>query len=500
VLSAAAVPIATWLLPFRTTRAGPAAPAAAGVVTRAYHAVATPAMQLTASLAGPVRTVDTNMLWIVWTAGASLALLMLAAGVARLAWAMRHARPLCESRWLRLTQELASAMGIRRPVRLLLGRPASMPLTWGFIRPCLLLPEEAEQWGEARMRIVLSHELAHVRRNDWLVQMFAETGRAFYWFHPLMWLGCNRLRRESEQACDDAVLNTGIGGPEYAEQILSLACALPAADRPWSVALAMARVSNLERRFAAMLDPSRNRCEPGRRAAWIATAAALLLLVPIAALRAPAQASGRFTGTVLDASGAVVPNATVVMSNQRNRTRDMTTTGAAGDFELSGLPAGEYTMEVMKPGFALVRLVSIALRENQDLRQDVTLRIGSVQETIDVVAEGTPRVKSAAAPGRAPERILVGGNVQRTRLVNLVRPVYPGVSKAAGIEGTVLLEAVISVEGDLLSLRVMNSQVDPDLARAAVEAVSQWKYAPTLLNGKPVEVTTTIQVNFKLSQ
>jgi TonB family protein len=157
-------------------------------------------------------------------------------------------------------------------------------------------------------------------------------------------------------------------------------------------------------------------------------------------------------------------------------------------------------MEVMKPGFALVRLVSIALRENQDLRQDVTLRIGSVQETVDVVAEGTPRVKTTAASGRAPERILVGGNIQRTQIVNLVRPVYPPAAKAAGIEGTVLLEAVISVEGDLLSLRVMNSQIDPDLARAAVEAVSQWRYQPTLLNGKPVEVATTVQVNFKLSR
>jgi periplasmic protein TonB len=62
----------------------------------------------------------------------------------------------------------------------------------------------------------------------------------------------------------------------------------------------------------------------------------------------------------------------------------------------------------------------------------------------------------------------------------------------------VILHAIIGMKGDPLSLRVVNTQVDPELARAAVEAVSKWRYSPTLLNGDPIEVDTTVTVNFKL--
>jgi len=89
--------------------------------------------------------------------------------------------------------------------------------------------------------------------------------------------------------------------------------------------------------------------------------------------------------------------------------------------------------------------------------------------------------------------------IQAPKLLNKVQPIYPEAAKAAGVQGSVILRAVIGIEGNPLSLRVMNSQVDPELARAAVEAVSKWRYSPTLLNGEPIEVDTTITVKFTLS-
>jgi protein TonB len=94
--------------------------------------------------------------------------------------------------------------------------------------------------------------------------------------------------------------------------------------------------------------------------------------------------------------------------------------------------------------------------------------------------------------------IRVGGNVQATKLVHQTKPVYPAGAQAAGIEGTVLLKAVISIQGNLLGLVVLNTSVDPELAQAAMDAAKQWQYEPTLLNGVPVEVVTTITVNFRL--
>jgi protein TonB len=94
--------------------------------------------------------------------------------------------------------------------------------------------------------------------------------------------------------------------------------------------------------------------------------------------------------------------------------------------------------------------------------------------------------------------VRIGGKVEAAKIISKMQPVYPQSAKAAGAQGSVLLHAVVGTDGTPLSLQVLNSQINPDLARAAVEAVSQWRYQPTLLNGEPVEIDTTITVNFTL--
>jgi TonB family protein len=79
-----------------------------------------------------------------------------------------------------------------------------------------------------------------------------------------------------------------------------------------------------------------------------------------------------------------------------------------------------------------------------------------------------------------------------------VPPSYPGDLVAKGVEGTVLLEAVVGTNGEMLSVGTQNSSVDPDLIKAAIEAVQQWRYEPTLLNGQPTEIVTTVTVDFRL--
>jgi TonB family protein len=99
-----------------------------------------------------------------------------------------------------------------------------------------------------------------------------------------------------------------------------------------------------------------------------------------------------------------------------------------------------------------------------------------------------------------PRRIRIGGNVQATKLISQVKPIYPENAQRSGIEGTVLLHAVIATDGSLLSIGVTNTLADPELAAAAIDAVKQWHYQPTLLNGQPMEVVTTISVNFRLQK
>ncbi len=182
-----------------------------------------PAIIVRAVLEVPRRSGAAPWLLIGWAAGVCVGVLVLLLGTARLAWLSQRAEPLLEPRWTHLKAELGRALGVTRPVRVSFSAGAFMPLTWGFLRPRILLPKNARNWPDERMRVVLAHELAHVGRNDWLLQILVEMARSFYWFHPLVWLGCNRLREESERACDDAVLNSGVRAPDYADHLLTLA-------------------------------------------------------------------------------------------------------------------------------------------------------------------------------------------------------------------------------------------------------------------------------------
>lgn len=105
-----------------------------------------------------------------------------------------------------------------------------------------------------------------------------------------------------------------------------------------------------------------------------------------------------------------------------------------------------------------------------------------------------------AAPPPPPKatqtRIRVGGNVAAAKLVHQVQPVYPQIAKTAHVQGTVLLHAIIAKDGSIQELQYISGP--PLLMRAAMDAVHEWKYQPTMLNGDPVEVDTTIQVVFTL--
>jgi protein TonB len=96
-----------------------------------------------------------------------------------------------------------------------------------------------------------------------------------------------------------------------------------------------------------------------------------------------------------------------------------------------------------------------------------------------------------------PQRVRVSSGVQSGLLVRKVQPTYPPLARQARIQGTVVLQAQISKNGDIENLQLISGH--PMLAPAAIEAVKQWKYKPYLLNGEPVEVETTVQVNFSLA-
>jgi periplasmic protein TonB len=109
-----------------------------------------------------------------------------------------------------------------------------------------------------------------------------------------------------------------------------------------------------------------------------------------------------------------------------------------------------------------------------------------------------PPVQKVVEKPVVPQRIRVGGNVQGAKLIRQPKPVYPPLAKQARIQGVVKLHALISKEGTIEDLKVISGH--PLLVPSALEAVKQWVYQPTTLNGDPVGVDTEIDVNFTLSQ
>src|SRR4051794_8922157 len=191
-----------------------------------------------------------------------------------------------------------------------------MPMAWGVLRPSVLMPADADEWPLERLRIVLLHELAHVRRRDCLTHLLAQAACAVYWFNPLAWMAARRARNERERACDDLVLAMGTRGSDYAEELLEIARVMRSGRFPAVLAgatLAMAHRSQLEGRLLAILDPRIPRRGVTRGGALATSFACLLAIVPLAALQPwsnsePAADHQRAAAAVPDPSSLQMPN------------------------------------------------------------------------------------------------------------------------------------------------------------------------------------------------
>ena len=198
----------------------------------------------------------------------------------------RQATRVEDKGWLSLLGSTACLLAIRQPVALRKSPRRTIPMTWGILRPVILLPITADVWPTERRQVVLAHELAHVKRRDCLAQLIAQLARGLYWFNPLVWLAWRRLLNESERACDDLVLAQGSKASEYAEHLLSVASGIEADAFLSSAAIAMARPSQLQDRLLAILDEKRNRRRLTRLVLGIALAIVAGVVVPLSVLRA----------------------------------------------------------------------------------------------------------------------------------------------------------------------------------------------------------------------
>lgn len=225
----------------------------------------------------------------IWGLGFVLVLLRLWLARRSAQQLLAGARTVSGADWDRAAIRAADHLSLDDLPALRISAELPLPITLGVRHPAILLPEEAEQWPEARRSSVLLHEMAHIRRRDVVTHLAARLACAAWWFHPLAWRALTRFRLESERAADDLVLAAGRRASEYAQDLLAVVQEAGRVGAPIH-ALAMSQRADFEGRLLAILEPGAS-----RRGVTPMTAIPLVLVVslvafPLAAI-GPARAA-----------------------------------------------------------------------------------------------------------------------------------------------------------------------------------------------------------------
>ncbi|MEW5915748.1 MAG: M56 family metallopeptidase [Gemmatimonadota bacterium] len=222
------------------------------------------------------------ILCALWILGALVTLAPWFAGVWGRGRLAANASDLLPGAWERALRTLLAEGVVPQRVRVLAAPDCGTPMTWGVVRPIVLVPADT-QWTDNERRNALLHEFAHVRRADYLAKLLARMLCALYWFNPMAWIAARAERLAREQACDDAVLRAGSRPSSYAQQLLDVAHG-SSRYTVAAAALTMARPSSLAQRLRAILDSANDRSPSGRVLSSATVVVACALLPPVAAV------------------------------------------------------------------------------------------------------------------------------------------------------------------------------------------------------------------------
>ena len=532
----------------------------------------------------------------------------LATGFWRLARLRRHSRPLVP----------VSSWSVEADIRV--SDAISSPVTFGLLRPAVLLPANFPELDASVQDAILCHEILHVRRRDWLFTLAEELVRSVFWFHPAIWWLLGEIGLAREQVVDREVVELTRSREEYLDALLAIAGAKPRLDL--APAPLFLRKRHLKQRVLSIMKEvrmSKTRSISSLAAGLGILALACWFVTATFPLAAAPQVVADGRGVTVDTGGAVMHRTSVVYPEaaRAKRVQGVVTVEATVDSSgnvvethvLNGpmelrraaqqsvlnwhfaadtsmntrmvkvsfeLPAESAAAEgvsraanedkvkalqsqiggkavslppsprlELRPSLWAVEgsrvsriyIGGLSEQSRSDLMSRLQVHVGDTiaadtmekvraevrafdehlivgtgkgqngEVSLMITMPGSDSVSmstgaAVAAPALPPpadgtKRITIGGNVQQRKLVSQPKPVYPPPAKQARIQGVVHLSALIGKEGNVINLAVISGH--PLLVPSALEAVQQWVYQTTLLNGEPVEVLTQIDVNYTLS-
>jgi TonB family protein len=485
--------------------------------------------------------------------GVVLRLLWLGVGLARLS---RLTRRLPEAETSDEVEALQAELGTRARVRY--SPDLAQPVTFGVAPAIVLLPAALRDAAPEQRLAVICHELLHVRRRDWPWVLVEEAVLALLWFHPAVWWLVGELQLAREQVVDRLTVAATGARRAYMDALFSAADA-PSAP---PLLAGFLRRRHLARRLIALTEEvvmSRARLAAGGvlMAGVLAGSGVVGLAAwPLAIVRAPT--TGQVPGgpgqlavvhrepvdvpagltqqlthatilldLVVDAAGMVTSARPVSFAIRNETSRAGMSFTDLRSFEgllgkLSAAPGQPAGRAPFTDGGAIVRdldtmltAASAALTQWRFEAPAAAPAIARIPVEFDLVANAAtaaaaqPLSGFAGAPGELGTFVArrdtpandgtlrVGGNIRPPQKIHSVNPVYPQEAKDAQVQGVVIIEAKIAPDGSVAEAWVLRSI--PMLDGAALEAVRQWRFMPTLLNGAPVPVIVTVTVNFTLA-
>jgi beta-lactamase regulating signal transducer with metallopeptidase domain len=442
-----------------------------------------------------------------WSFGVLILSLRLLSGSAHAVALARRWEPADEA-IASMVRNIAGRIGLRRSVRVGISHLTDDPATLGWLRPLVLLPPAtAMGLTPQQLEAVLAHELAHVRRHDYAVNVAQMVAETLLFHHPAVWWISKRIRFERELCCDDAAVRV-CGDPfGYAHALTTLAKMRVAVPR-----LAMSAGGHLVRRIERLLGATSRR----RPSAWRMVCAATLVCVSGALstdwLRAQSAGQPRGAGVI---SGSVfdpfdVPVDGVLLSLESAAPElpffATTRTDSSGRFAFERLPAGSYVLTAPMD-FASPSLIPVA--PGVSVERDVRMKLEPFVDRFTVCTTCALAGDAYVPPDslvREFERDRQEGWYQTVAAAEpaggweFYRPpitVYPIDLRDAGIQGTVVVEGRIGTDGFARGLAAVTT-AHPRLATLATDELERQRWQPARVRGVPVEVPLRITIDFRL--
>ena len=387
-------------------------------------------------------------------------------------------------------------------IQILRSDKISIPLTLGIMPQKIYVPPLWDQWSKRCRRMIIQHELAHIKRKDGIVQFFQILTQAIYFFHPLAWQLGKRMNEFREMACDEISIENNSGlSVEYSRALVEIAENMVQTRLGISSASALIRQKNeLLNRVQYLIEEVKMH-NASKLKIGLILAGLLIFIVPLSwtkskpaepanpGTKSSTEETGELRGYALnEKTGQGMSGITITLKGADKQT----TSDEAGKFRIDQIQPGIYTLEANHIGFKNVVFSDVKIKKEEPTWIKIKLSPVVVQTSVTPPPPPATDDKEITFVEYDTPPMPVGGFAEIQKNLD-----YPEASRKAGTEGKVLVYVHISETGEVLKAKVQES-VNPECDKAAVKAIKSVKWEPAKKGDDPVAVWVAIPISFKL--